>query len=213
MTTEQKTFSFNASGASIARNTSQTSRLIAELGEHLTNECKTFDAWDKARADFIEGAASVGYAAPQDLWERTCKMGREWGVIPDKPKAETKHATAKAQQRAKVADASAGKTPAELIAEAQTAAKAGSFRLAAQLQSAADRATKQLQRDAEKAAKDKVQPLIDAIKTAQASMVKAGDKLGLGMLAKVAACLAQGQHAAVGKAIKPLKLKEAAPTA
>jgi hypothetical protein len=208
MATEQTTFSFTHSGESIARNTSQSSRLVAELGEHLAAECKTLDAWNAARAAFIAGATSAGYAAPQDLWERTLKTGREWGVVPDKPKAETAAATTKAAERTRASEAIQGKTAVELKAEADAKAEAGDYVAAAKLQKAADTAVKTAQREAIKVAKDECAPLIAAIKSSTDLMLKANDRTGLGHLAKVAQCLAQGQHASVAKAIKALKVKE-----
>lgn len=200
-------FDFRTAGLQFAQSEAQRAKRISELGEAL-KDCD-LAGWTAARDAFIAGAKSVGYAAPEKLWERTISAGQEFGIIKDKPKAETPDASRMAESRK--ARAEDTRTVAELTAAAQELAGRNDLVGAGKLAKLAESKTKALATEAAKVAREATKADADAVRAHMAVLVKAGDKSGLAMLAKVGALLAAGQHAKVGAAIKGLRVPKAEP--
>ena len=181
-------FTYAASGAAFARNEAGRSRLLQELGEHL----KTCDyaAWQAAAKEWQDGAAAAGYAAPTKLWNRTVEAAQTLGFCGDKPASASAAAVKKEGQRAakvdKLASIKAGKTPADLIAAAGVAIKAGKASDAADMLKAA----KELQEAADKAAKEKAKEAtaepLKALRAAISRLEKAGDAAKIKQLCTLA---------------------------
>ena len=181
-------FTYAASGAAFARNEAGRSRLLQELGEHL----KTCDyaQWTAAAKEWQDGAAAAGYAAPAKLWTRTVEAAQTLGFCGDKPASSSASADKKAAQRTakvdKLAAVKAGQTPAGLVAKAGEAIKAGKAGEAADML----RAAKELQSDADKAAKAKAKAAtekpVQELRAAIARLATAGNAAALKQLLTVA---------------------------
>ena len=118
-------FTFTESGAKMGRCKLMEGRLLGELCEHLKS-CD-FAAWNTAKLDFCAGAKSVGYLAPDDLWDKALKAGRGLGLIGDKPATPIVESAERDARRkviaAQVAKLTEGKTVADLASETETRAK------------------------------------------------------------------------------------------
>lgn len=136
-----------------------------------------YGAW---RDDFKAGAKAAGYAAPDMLWSRLIKRLAEFYgfTAPKSPKVES---VAKAEKRkaekvtmAEVKAQCAGKTEADIFAEAAEAMHKGEAERAKLLTSAA----LSLAKDAEKAAKDAERAELAAARDAIIAKVRAYHKAG-----------------------------------
>lgn len=139
-----------------------------------------FTAYGAWRDDFKAGAKAAGYAAPDMLWSRlTKRLGEFYGFTA--PKSAKVESQAKAEKRkaekvtmSEVKASCAGKTEADIFAEAAEAMHKGEAERAKLLTSAA----LSLAKDAEKAAKDTERAELAAARDAIIAKVRAYHKAG-----------------------------------
>lgn len=139
-----------------------------------------FTAYGAWRDDFKAGAKAAGYAAPDMLWSRlTKRLSEFYGFTA--PKSAKVESQAKAEKRkaekitmAEVKANCAGKSEADIFAEAAEAMHKGEAERAKLLTSAA----LSLAKDAEKAAKDAERAELAATRDAILAKVRAYHKAG-----------------------------------
>lgn len=152
------------------------------------------------RDAFKAGATAAGYADADSLWSRTWKAAKGFGFLPDYPKATGAAATKKQGQRAAAAAAHdaivQGKTPVQIRAEAEKAAKAGDYKAAAKLTDAAAKAEKDIAKAAAEKARDATKNQVERIRAALKRLADNGDVAKLAQLLKLAEKLAPAPAAA-----------------